>query len=382
MSTPVVPPATQTRATMLQTLRTRCGLHATLGAASALEDILTEANEYVYQQLDDGLPWQSTLTLTANIAECEFITDDGVPDCQGQRAVDLAEQGEADRVPLIPGINHAMRPTPPSATSRPTGTASWSTPSGPWRYGQRRMGLRVPRRPQPGARALRDHRPAERPYRLVPIHAIARQAHYGKADADTAGQAFKTMLSKEKFKQKENRRFLLPSDAPSPARRVATPPATRWCGEAAMPPRDLRQARRRPCRRALQRCTGQQPGQAHQHGRAARRLAAPSRPKWRPATGLIDIPAQWKGLSPTPATCGCFPLERPVRGKVSDVVNAETGDKVVHAFRSTGTGGSPTPAYRGWGHPLPNRASSPSSPPTAAPHTTRIRSRWTRPPTS
>lgn len=223
MSTPVVLPATQTRATMLQTLRTRCGLHATLGAASALEDILTEANEYVYQQLDDGLPWQSTLTLTANIAECEFITDDGVPIARGSVQSIWVEQGEADRVPLIPGINHAMR-ADTAIRSIPTNWDSklvdtvwtlevWPTPDAAY-------ALHVDHNRVLARFSETTDQPSA-PYRLVLGYAIAMgKAHYGKADADTAGQAFKTMLSKEKFKQKENRRFLPPSDAPSPGPRV------------------------------------------------------------------------------------------------------------------------------------------------------------------
>lgn len=66
-----------------------------------------------------------------------------------------------------------------------------------------------------------------------------------------------------------------------------------------------------------------------------------SRPKWRPATGLINVPNQWKGLESNAGYLWVFSCWNVAStGKVSDVVNVETGDKVVYAFRSTGTGGT------------------------------------------
>lgn len=214
MSAPLALPAAQTRASMLQTLRTRCGLHATLGAASALEDILTEANEYVYQQLDDGLPWRSTLTLLANTAEYEFLTDDEVPIARGSVQSIWIEQGDSVRVPLTPGITHAMRADqdlrdiPSAWDTKMVGDVwtleVWSTPDQSYvlHVDHNRVLTRF---------SEATDKPSA-PYRLVLGYAIAMgKAHYGKPDAETAGQAFKTMLSKEKFKQKENRRFVPPS---------------------------------------------------------------------------------------------------------------------------------------------------------------------------
>ena len=61
---PIALPAAKTFADMLSELRSRCKLHATLGSTPALESILTEANDYVFDQLDNGLPWRSTLSAT------------------------------------------------------------------------------------------------------------------------------------------------------------------------------------------------------------------------------------------------------------------------------------------------------------------------------
>ena len=59
--------------------------------------------------------------------------------------------------------------------------------------------------------------------RLVLAYAIAMgKAHYGQADAEVAGQAFKTMLYQEKLLQKENRRFIPPTVRQPVARVVAT----------------------------------------------------------------------------------------------------------------------------------------------------------------
>ena len=184
-------------------------------------------------------------------------------------------------------------------------------------------------------------------------YAIAMgKAHYGKADAETAGQAFKTMLSKEKFKQKENRRFLPPSRrAEGPAWWRPPPASARWCGEGS----DARVTFDKfDGGLLLARPSSVAPanslGQAHQHGRAARRLAALA-PKWRPHPAWSTSPRHWKGLESNAGYLWVFSCWNVAStGKVSDVVNAETGDKVVYAFRSTGTGGSAlrTPAARGW----------------------------------
>ena len=226
MSTPVSLPAVQTRASMLQTLRSRCGLHATVGSVPALEDILTEANEYVYQQLDDGLPWQSTITLSANTAEYEFLTDDTVPVARGSVQSIWIEQGDSVRVPLTPGISHSMRADTalrdiPSAWDTKMVGDVWTLEV--WPTPDQSYVLHVDHNRVLARFSESTDKPSA-PYRLVLGYAIAMgKAHYGKADAETVGQAFKTMLSKEKFKQKESRRFI-PScaDAVSGPRVVAT----------------------------------------------------------------------------------------------------------------------------------------------------------------
>lgn len=220
-----LPPA-QTYQTMLQKLRSRCGLHATLGNAPALDDILTSANDYVFAQLDEGLPVTSILTLAANVPEYPWVSDDGETIARGSVQSVWIEQGDTERVPLPQGINHAMR-------------ADQALRAIPERYDSRfvdgEWSLEVWPVPDQPYRLLIDHnrvltrftQPTDKPSapaRLVLEYAVAMgKAHYGKSDAQVVGQSFRTMLYKEKLSQKENRRFVPPSAAcPSRPRVVAT----------------------------------------------------------------------------------------------------------------------------------------------------------------
>lgn len=219
---------TKTYAQMLATLRERCGLHGTIGNAPALADILTEAHEYVYEQLDDGLPITDTITLSPNVATYPWSADvASVPIARGSVQGVWIAQGSTERLPLLQGITHAQR-------------AYADMRSIPERYDSKFVGdpavftLEVWPTPDQAYTLYVDHNrvltrfsdPTDvpsAPYRLVLGYAIAMgKAHYGKADADTAGQAFKTMLYKEHVAQKENRRFVPPSIAPLRPRVVAT----------------------------------------------------------------------------------------------------------------------------------------------------------------
>lgn len=66
-----------------------------------------------------------------------------------------------------------------------------------------------------------------------------------------------------------------------------------------------------------------------------------SRPKWKRAPGAFSLGPQWKGLESNAGylwTFSCWNVAS--TGLVSDVVNAETTERIVYAFRSTGTGGN------------------------------------------
>lgn len=207
----------QTFGAMLQLLRVRCGLHATIGATPALSDILTEAHEYVYEQLDDGFPITDTITLAPNVATYPWVADvDSVPIARGSVQEVWIEQGSQDRVPLLQGISHAqraftdMRAIPQHYDSRWVGDpAVWT--------------LEVWPTPDQAYTVYVDHTRVltkfndtadvpSAPYRLVLMYAIAMgKAHYKRSDAEVAGQAFKVSLSKAKYQQKENRRFVPPT---------------------------------------------------------------------------------------------------------------------------------------------------------------------------
>lgn len=215
---------------MLQTVRVRCGLHATVGSAPALEDILTEAHEFVYGELDnDGYPVTSTLTLVANTATYPSVSDDAVQIARGSIEAIWVERGNTERDELPQGINHAMR----ADTAMRSIPEAWDAQyrgadQGVWT-------LELWPTPDQTYTLYIDHQrvltrfsdPADypsAPYRLVLGYAIALgKAHYSKADAETAGQAFQKMLYKEKVRQKENRRFLPPTSfEPARPRVIAT----------------------------------------------------------------------------------------------------------------------------------------------------------------
>lgn len=66
-----------------------------------------------------------------------------------------------------------------------------------------------------------------------------------------------------------------------------------------------------------------------------------SRAKWRASPGAFTLGPQWKGLESNAGylwTFSCWPIAS--TGYVSDIANSETGDRLVYAFRSTGTGGT------------------------------------------
>jgi hypothetical protein len=224
---PLSLPSDLTFADMLAKLRSRCKLHATIGATPALEDILQEAHEYVFRELDNGLPWQSTFTLSADEALYPFITDQGLKVARGSVQSVWIEQGDSFRVPLSQGISHAQRamPTvsiPQRYDTQMTGGRNdagefqlevWPTPDQTYT-------LHIDHNRVMGRFEQSTDKPSA-PARLVLAYATAMgKAHYGLADAEVAGKAFRTMLADERDRQRENRRFIPPGecrDAPPPA---------------------------------------------------------------------------------------------------------------------------------------------------------------------
>jgi hypothetical protein len=212
-------PPDLTYADMLAKLRVRCKLHATIGNTPALEDILTEANEYVFGELDNSRPWQSTLTLVASDRIYPFVSDAGLTIARGSVQSVWIEQGDSSRVPLSQGISHAqradtdLRTIPERYDTTMTGGTDdvglfqvefWPTPDDAYvvHIDHNRVLSRF------SASADLPSAPA----RLVLAYAIAMgKAHLGQPDADTVGQAFKNMLGQEKDKQRENRRFIPPT---------------------------------------------------------------------------------------------------------------------------------------------------------------------------
>lgn len=72
-----------------------------------------------------------------------------------------------------------------------------------------------------------------------------------------------------------------------------------------------------------------------------------SRAKIKPVVGALEIGPQWKGLESNSGYLWVFSTwDVASSGKTSDIVNAETGERVVYAFYSTGTGGAFADASR------------------------------------
>lgn len=69
-----------------------------------------------------------------------------------------------------------------------------------------------------------------------------------------------------------------------------------------------------------------------------------SRPKWRQVVGGFTIPPQWKGLESNSGYLWTFSCWNVAASPSSAIANLETGDRIVYAFLSTGTGGSFTDA--------------------------------------
>lgn len=72
-----------------------------------------------------------------------------------------------------------------------------------------------------------------------------------------------------------------------------------------------------------------------------------SRAKFKPTVGGFELGPQWKGLESNAGylwTFACWNVAS--TGKISDVVDLDTGDRIVYAFISTGTGGNFAEASR------------------------------------
>lgn len=209
-------PTELTYGAMLQKLRSRCKLNATLGSTPALEDILQEAHEYVFNELDDSRPWRSTLTLSADVSEYPFVTDAGLQVARGSVREVWIEQGDSCRTPLPQGISHAQR----AFTDLRTIPERYDTTMTGGTDDAGEFTLEVWPTPDQAYTLYIDHdrilsrfeQTADKPSapaRLVLQYAIAMgKAHYGLADADVAGKAFQTMLRTERDNQRENRRFI------------------------------------------------------------------------------------------------------------------------------------------------------------------------------
>jgi hypothetical protein len=139
----------------------------------------------------------------------EWLSDDGAPVARGSVQEAWIGQGSAGRLPLSQGITHAMREF--TSSGEPTRFDSlmvgddwmielWPVPSNPYTLYVKHS--RVLSRFEQAS-----DKPSA-PARLVLLYAIAvGKAHYQQPDAQAAMATFNQMLSREKFRQKENKRY-------------------------------------------------------------------------------------------------------------------------------------------------------------------------------
>jgi hypothetical protein len=210
----ITTPSAQNFGTMLEKLRLRLKLHPTVGTADVLKDLLTQANEYVYGELEQGIPYESQITAYPNTQSMCFETDDGMQVAAGSVLDVWAGQGSQLREPLTQGITHGMRSL--QETGYPTHYDThyernqstdvymlelWPVPNGTYTIYVRHNRM-----------LARFEQPSDKPsapYRLVLEKAIVTaKAHYQQPDAQVAQQDFMRMLNKEKFNRLENRRFV------------------------------------------------------------------------------------------------------------------------------------------------------------------------------
>lgn len=206
-------PSSKNRGQMLETLRVRLKLHKTLGVTDALSDILTESHEYVYGELDNGVPQESTLTVSPNASQYEFVTDEGVQVARGSVQEVWVGQGSTSRLPLSQGITHAMRSLNQTGEPSHYDTVIQRTDAGDeqmfevWPIPSDVYTIYIKHNRTMTRFENATDKPSA-PYRLVLLYAIAvGKAHYQQPDAQAAMTSFNQMLSREKFRQKEEKRY-------------------------------------------------------------------------------------------------------------------------------------------------------------------------------
>lgn len=204
---------------LMTELRARLGF-VTQGSASknndtVIKSFLQEAHDYVFGELEPpAMRKKTTIKLVAGSFLYDWHNDEEDEEIDPGRVLSMwVKVGDQIREPLTQGISEFDR--------------SFSTLTGqPTKYDH--LNGQIELYPIPDAAydmiveytadRGRFDRASDRtsmPDRLVFLYALANaKAHYRHPDAQAAATSFQNMLNKEKFRQKENKRFFHKSTRP------------------------------------------------------------------------------------------------------------------------------------------------------------------------
>jgi len=199
---------------LMAELRARLGFithgNAAAGNSAIIKSFLQEAHEYVFSELEPpAMRKKATIKLVPGSFLYDWHNDKEDQPIDPGRVLSMwIKVGEQVREPLTQGISERDRSFS-SSTGQPT------------KYDH--LNGQIELHPVPDAEydiiveytadRGRFDRMSDRPSvsdRLVLLYALANaKAHYRHPDAQASGSAFKNMLNREKFRQKENRRYFM-----------------------------------------------------------------------------------------------------------------------------------------------------------------------------
>lgn len=196
---------------LMTELRARLG-YVAQGSASKNNDLviksfLQESHEYVFGELEPpGQRTVSNIELQAGSHLYDWHDDLLDMDIDPGRVLSVwIKTGETNAEPLTQGISIGERVT--TEREQPTKYDTLNGQLEVWPVPERIYTVMVEHIAGRGRFERASDRPSV-PDRLVFLYALATaKAQYGRADAQAAATAFQNMLSKEKSRQRENRRY-------------------------------------------------------------------------------------------------------------------------------------------------------------------------------
>lgn len=211
---------------LMAELRARLGF-VTQGSASKANDtvmksFLQEAHEYVFGELEPPAQRKKTaIRLMAGSFLYDWHNDEEDEDINPGRVISIwVKTSDTIRSPLRQGISESdrsmgsIRQQPEKFDHLNGQIELWPIPDQPYEMVIEYI-----------AEKPRFDRSSDRPGvpdRLVLLYALANaKAHYRHPDAQASATSFQNMLSKEKFRQKENKRFFMQGETMRGEQQVA-----------------------------------------------------------------------------------------------------------------------------------------------------------------